>query len=281
MSNRIKAGLAVLAGAALLLTGCSGSGDTTGSASNTSGLTTVTSGTLTICTNPPFMPFEYEDASGVSGSGYAGFDVDLSYQIAQNLGLKFAVAPTDFDTLQSGMALESGKCDFGASGITITDERKANLDFSDPYYDSLQSLLVRSDSGITNLDGLAGKSIAVQTGTTGESYAKEHATSATIRSFPSDGEMWLALQAGQVDAILQDQPVNYQHEKSDSSYKIVATYNTDESNGLAFAKGKNDALLKAVNEQLENMKSNGAYDKLYTEYFGASNASASPAASNS
>ena len=86
--------------------------------------------------------------------------------------------------------------------------------------------------------------------------------------FADDGKMWIALQAGQVDALLEDQPINHQHEVDDPSYKIVETYNTNEQYGFAFAKGKKPALLAAVNEQLKALRSDGTYDTIYKKYFG-------------
>ena len=131
-----------------------------------------------------------------------------------------------FDALQSGTTLAAGQCDVGASAMTITDERKANIDFSEPYYESLQSLLVRTDSGIESIDDLSGKNVGVQQGTTGEAYATENAEGAQLVQYPSDGELWPAMQAGQIDAILQDQPVNLEHEKADSAYTVSYTHLT-------------------------------------------------------
>ncbi len=227
----------------------------------------VTAGTLTICSDIPYKPFEFEDAT--TASGYTGFDIELVDAIAKNLGLTLTVVVTNFDALQSGTALEANTCDMAASAMTITDERKQNLDFADAYYDSLQSLLVKADSGIANLAGTDGKKIGVQKGSTGKSYANENAPSgATIVDFADDGKMWIALQAGQVDALLQDQPVNHQHEVDDPGYKIVETYNTNEQYGFALAKGKKPELLAAVNEQLAALRADGTYDTIYKKYFG-------------
>lgn len=227
----------------------------------------VEAGTLTVCSDVPYAPFEFEDAN--SASGYSGFDIDLVDAIAGKLGLTTKVKVTNFDALQSGTALEADSCDMAASAMTITDERKKNLDFADPNYDSLQSLLVKTDSGITNLAGTAGKTIGVQKGTTGKDYATANAPKdAKLVDFPDDGKMWLAMQAGQVDALLQDQPVNHEHEVADSNYKIVETYDTNEQYGFAFAKGKKPALLAAVNEQLAALRADGTYDTIYKKYFG-------------
>ncbi|MCL2653107.1 MAG: ABC transporter substrate-binding protein [Propionibacteriaceae bacterium] len=280
MKYRPIAAIAALTLLGTALAGCSPSPTTNTSdtsASNTAttsdtstaaaDLNLITAGTLTVCSDVPYAPFEYEDST--SPSGYVGFDIDLITAIADGLGLKVVVLPTDFTALQSGVALAAGQCDIGASAITITDERKANIDFTDPNYDSLQSLMVRTDSGIKTLADLAGKKIGVQAGTTGEIYtnANKPADAQTV-AFPTDGEMWLAIQAGQVDALLQDLPVNQVHVKADSNYVIAEQYNTDEHYGFALAKGKNPALLAAVNAGLKTLRDNGTYQTLYNKYFG-------------
>ncbi|MGC3952732.1 MAG: ABC transporter substrate-binding protein [Propionicimonas sp.] len=275
-----KIAIATLAAVALsALTACGGtpaapssapssapSGDTSPTAPAVN-YETVEAGVLTVCSDVPYPPFEVEDAS--SPSGYSGFDIDVMAEISNRLGLTLKVIDSDFDALQSGTVLVANQCDVAASAMTITDERKANLDFSEPYYDSLQSLLVKTDSGITNLAGTAGKRIGVQKGTTGKNYATKNAPKdAEIIDFPSDGELWPAIQATQIDAILQDQPVNHEHEVADPNYKIVETYNTDEQYGYAFAKGKKLELQAGVNEQLKAMRADGSYDTIYKKYFG-------------
>lgn len=227
----------------------------------------VEAGTLTVCSDVPYAPFEVEDAS--AATGYSGFDIELMGAIAKNLGLNLKVIDSDFDALQSGTVLVANQCDVAASAMTITDERKQNLDFADPYYDSLQSLLVKTDSGINGLADLAGKTLGVQKGTTGKTYATKNAPADTkIVDFPSDGELWPAIQAGQIDAILQDLPVNHVHEVADANYKIVENFNTDEQYGFALAKGKKPQLLAAINEQLKALRADGTYDTLYKKYFG-------------
>jgi len=268
----IFAGLALAATATLVLTGCAtnaGSGSGTGSEEPAAGeeYGLVEAGTLTVCSDIPYAPFEFE--GGDNGTGYTGFDIDLLDAIAKKLDLKLAVQDVGFDALQSGTTLAAGTCDVGASAMTITDERKANIDFSDPYYDSLQSLLVRTDSGIESIDDLSGKNVGVQQGTTGETYAGENAKGAELVQYPSDGELWPAMQAGQIDAILQDQPVNVEHEKADDAYAIVEEYETGESYGFAFAKDEKDALLEAVNGALQELRDSGDYQTIYDNYFSA------------
>ncbi|MFD5213545.1 ABC transporter substrate-binding protein [Microbacterium sp. NPDC058345] len=266
-------GAAIAATAVLALTGCASGGNDAGGDGGQGGgdagpdYGLVTDGTLTICSEVPYVPFEME--GGDNGTGYTGFDIELTFAIAEKLGLKLAVQDVSFDGLQSGTTLIAGTCDMGASAMTITEERKANIDFSDPYYDSLQSLLTSVDSGITSIDDLAGKNVGVQQGTTGESYATENAEGATLVQYPGDAELWPALQAGQIDAILQDQPVNIEHEKADENYKIVEEYDTEESYGFAFAKGEKQELREAVNKALQELRDSGDYDTIYDTYFAA------------
>lgn len=274
MSRRrnVLFGIALAASATLALAGCAsggdaGEGDETPEAGATDyGL--VEAGTLTMCSDIPYAPFEFEDSS--TDTGYTGFDIDLLSAIAKNLDLKLAVQDVSFEALTSGTVLLTGDCDMGASAMTITDERKENLDFSDPYYDSLQSLLVRADSDIESIDDLAGKTVGVQQGTTGETYTTENAPDDTeIIRYPSDGELWPAIQAGQIDAILQDQPVNIEHERADATYTIVEEYDTDESYGFAFAKGEKAELIDAVNAALQELRDDGTYQEIYDTYFAA------------
>jgi len=269
--RHIVLGIAFAATAALTLSGCAGgSGDAGGDDAPASGgddYDLVEAGTLTICSDIPYAPFEFE--GGDNGTGYTGFDIDLLDAIAKKLDLGLAVQDVGFDALQSGTTLASGTCDIGASAMTITEERKANIDFSDPYYDSLQSLLVSTDSEIASIEDLDGKLVGVQQGTTGEAYANENATGAQILQFPSDAELWPAIQAGTIDAILQDQPVNIEHEKADDAYEIVEEYDTGESYGFAFAKGEKTALLDAVNAALQELRDSGDYQTIYDTYFAA------------
>lgn len=257
---RHLATLAVL-GLALPLAAC-GSDDGDSSASD-GGPKTISSGTLTVCSDVPYPPFEDFDSS--SESGFKGFDIDIVQGIADGLDLKLAVKDSSFDALQSGQALNANQCDIAASAMTITDDRKKSLDFSEGYYDSEQSLLVPEGSDIAAIGDLAGKKVGVQQGTTGKSYTEENAPDADIVVFPSDAEMFQAIKAGQVDALLQDLPVNLDHQKA-GGFEVVETYKTDEQYGLAMKKG-NTALVDAVDEQLTKMRDDGKYDEIYNSYF--------------
>jgi polar amino acid transport system substrate-binding protein len=251
---------------ALTLAACggndSGSGSDAGSEGD-AGLQTVSSGTLTVCSDVPYPPFE--DFDETSESGFKGFDIDIVQAIADGLDLELAVKDSSFDALQSGQALNAGQCDLAASAMTITEERQAALDFSEGYYDSQQSLLVPEGSDIASIDDLDGVKVGVQQGTTGKAYAEENATGAELVSFPSDAEMFQAIKAGQVDALLQDLPVNINHQDA-GGFSVVETYSTDESYGLAMKKG-NTELVEAVDEQLAALREDGSYDEIYNTYF--------------
>lgn len=260
MNRSLKAALAI-ALSALTLASCGGGGDGEPSVSDAA---LLKPGTLTVCSDVPYPPFEDFDKS--AASGFKGFDVDIVQAVADGLELKLAIKDSSFDALQSGQALNAGQCDLAASAMTITPERQKNIDFSAPYYDSKQSLLVPVGSDIKSIDDLAGKPVGVQQGTTGKTYTEKNAPkTARITSFPSDAEMYQAIQAGQVAALLQDLPVNLEHTKA-GKFEIVEEYDTNESYGLALKKG-NTKLLEDVNAQLAELKSGGEYQKLYDKYF--------------
>ena len=275
--------LAVAAAAALTLAACgSEEDDSTGGGGDdaSADLSLISDGKLTVCSDIPYAPFEFEDPD--ADSGYSGFDIDITSEIAKGLDLELAVKDADFSGLQSGLALNSGQCDLVASAMTITDDRKKNLGFSDGYYDSLQSLLVPEGSDITGIGDLNGKKVGVQQATSGEKYAQENAEGAQLVALPSNAEMVQAIKAGQVDALLQDLPVNVDNAKA-GGYQVVEEFDTGETYGLA-TKKDNQALLDAVNAELSEMRDNGTYDEFYDKYFtveGEGGGQESPAASES
>lgn len=260
---------------ALLLAGCgsddktdtsSGDGTTTtaagGGAAAPEGL--VSSGTLTACSDTPYEPFEFKE-----GGKDVGYDIDLLRAIADSADLKLEVKDLPFDGILGSLA--AGDCDVVASAVTITDERKQQVDFSDPYFDADQSLLVKTDQAgeLKDLAALDGKTIGVQTGTTGETYAKEHAKGATIKSFEDSSGLFAAIAAGQIDAILQDLPVNAYRATKEPTLKVVEKYSTGEQYGYAVKKG-NEGVLSFVNDGLKALKDSGDFDTIYAKYFGES-----------
>jgi polar amino acid transport system substrate-binding protein len=259
-----------VAAVALLLAGCSSTatddngtsgqtpadGDTTAAATD---VQLVQGGKLTVCTNPPYEPFEYKD-----GDTLVGLDIDIVQAVADDLGVTLVPVETGFDGIQSGAALNAGTCDIVASAITITDERAGKLDFSTPYFDANQGLLVPSGSGLTSLESLAGKKVGVQLATTGETYATDNGLE--VVSFEDLGLQVQALKNGQVDAIINDIAVLGPY--ATDGYEVGTEFVTGEQYGLGVKKG-NTALLAAVDATIDRITSDGTYDTLYAKYIGA------------
>ena len=132
-----------------------------------------------------------------------------------------AVIDLPFDGILGSLA--AGDCDVVGSAVSITDERKEQVDFSEPYFDSAQSLLIKAEDGgeITSLEDFDGRPLGVQSGTTGETYANENATGATVTSFEDSDGLFAALEAGEIDGILQDLPVNGYRTTQDDSLVVI------------------------------------------------------------
>ncbi|WP_110239200.1 transporter substrate-binding domain-containing protein [Nocardioides gilvus] len=223
----------------------------------------VSSGKLTVCSEVPYPPFEIEDPD--SPSGYTGFDMDIVQYIADEMDLELSVVPTSFTAIDGASALNASQCDLAASAITINDDRKPNMEFSDGYFTSAQTLLVPEGSPVKELADLEGKKIGVQSSTTGETYANENATGADIVAFEGDSKMFQALKAKTVDALLQDIGPNRVHQ-DDGGFVIVEEYDGAEEYGFAMKKG-NTELVEDVNEALQEMRDSGEYDTVYAKYF--------------
>jgi polar amino acid transport system substrate-binding protein len=245
-------------------TAADGTGETTPESVDVGSLDLISSGTLTVCTDAPYPPFEFQDEATEE---WTGFDMDIIRAIADDLGLALDVTVQPFDGIW--LAPSAGTCDLVASAMTITAEREAAALFSDPYYDSGQSLLVRTEDAETypDLASLDGHSIGVQTGTTGATYAEENAPDgAEIVEFDEPAAMFLALQSGDVDALLQDLPVNAERAGQDDAFTLVGDLPTDEQYGFATAQG-NDALIGAINAGIATLREDGRYDEIYSTYF--------------
>lgn len=259
MITRSLVSVAAIAALSLTATACgSGSGN---SGSSGSGVQTITDGKLTVCTDAPYNPFDK-----ISGTTYEGFDGEIVNAVARQMKLKVVPIDTSFDAIESGLAVKSHKCDMASSAITITDERKKNITFSAPYYDSKQSLLVPTGSPIKSIKDLKGKKVGVQKDTTGATYATKNATGAKVTAFPDDSAEYTAIQGHSVDALLQDLPVNLEHTK-DGKFTVVEQYDTGEQYGFAFNKVGSEDLVKAFDDGLAAIKKDGTYDKIYNKYF--------------
>jgi ABC-type amino acid transport substrate-binding protein len=276
MSNLKKRPWPALAAALLALTmvagACGGGGggdggtDTgTGTATAPAGtelpeFTTLKDGILTVGSDIPYPPFEYRE-----GGELVGFDIDLINEIAGRLGLETDVIDTSFDTIFSQLA--GGRFDVVIAASTITPEREEEVNFSDPYYLSQQSLTVRSDSGIQSVDDLQpGMVVAVQNGTTGKKYAEENLPEGVeIRAFPEGPDGYTALEAGDVDAVINDEPTAIAEIAEREGLKIVQTIDTGEAYGIAVDPA-NEALLEAINIVLAEIINDGTYEEIYARY---------------
>ncbi len=223
----------------------------------------VTADTLTVCTDVPYPPMEFEDPT--TEVGYTGFDIELMDAIATDLGLGLAVVTPGWEAITSGLAMEAGDCDLSAASITITPEREENIDFSNPYFNGEQSLLVKADSGISSAAD-AGR-IAVQSGTTGELYAQENLSNELL-AFEDAGALYLALEAGEVDGVITDLVGNQGYvDDNPGVAAVVQTWQTDEFYGLAVKEEGSETLLEAVNTSLAKLQDDGTYDQIFSKWF--------------
>ena len=225
-----------------------------------SGIKLVKDGTLTICTHLPYEPFEYTE-----GGKTVGFDPDVLKIAADANDLQTSVIDISWETIVSGEALNTGKCDVAAGAMTITDERAAVMDFSDPYFEATQALMTKTGSGITSLDQLAGKTIAVQDATTGADYVKENAPEdAKIVSFEDSALMESAVKTGKADAGVNDNGLLAYYVSQNDDVEITTEFKTGEEYGFSVKKGDNQALLDAINEGIASPE----YDEVYKKWFG-------------
>lgn len=250
--------LSSVAALALSLSACAKDADTT---TTESGVKVVEEGVLTICTHLPYEPFEFTEDGEV-----VGFDIDVLKIAADAEGLETKVVDTPWETIVSGNALEGGDCDVAAGAMTITPEREAVMDFSDPYFEATQALLTKKGSGYASLDDLAGKRIAVQEGTTGETYVKDNLPKgAKAVSYEDSVLMMEAVNNGKADAGVNDNGlVNYYVEQN-PGVEVTTEFKTGEEYGFSVKKGDNDELLAAINEAIADK---AAYDEAYQKWFG-------------
>lgn len=216
---------------------------------------------LVVATDTAFVPFEFKE-----GDKYVGFDIDLWDEIAKDIGVTYKLQPMDFNGIIP--ALQTKQVDVALAGITIKDERKQVIDFSDGYYDSGFLLMVPVDSPIQSYEDLKGKTLAVKTGTSATDYAKEHFTETELRQFPNIDNAYLELQTGRVDAAMHDTPnvLYYIATAGGGKVKAVGEQMMAHEYGIGFPKGSE--LVTKVNEALAAMKADGRYAAIYKKWFG-------------
>ncbi len=274
-ARRITAVLLALAmiAAVVALAGCGGTAKTEPAKTEPAKAAPklVKEGVLTIGSDTAFPPFE-----SMNGAVAEGFDVDLAGAIAKEMGLTVNFTSQKFDTLIPQLKA-GGTFDVIMSGMTITPEREKEITFSEPYIDSNQSIAVVKGK-FPKLDGndpaaintaFTGKIIGVQSGTTGETWAKENLKGAAqIVPFDDTLSAFSALNAGKVDAVVNDLPVSaYLVKSSYTGDELVAEIPTGEQYGIGIA-STNPELKTAIDEALQKMKDSGEYKTIYMKWFG-------------
>ncbi len=230
--------------------------------------TLVSPGKLTVCSDIPYAPFEFPDEK--NDGKYTGFDVQLADAMAKKMDLTTEWKVTPFDSIIP--ALAAGSCDTIVSATSIKPERAEKVDFTQPYFTADQSLLVLKKDAETykTLDDLKGQTIGVQSTTTGADYAAAHKPEgATIKEYPGADDLFGAITSGDVQAVLQDYPVNiYRALKNADQFVVTATFPTEEPYGMATAK-TNPNLNAAMNAALDQVGESGEYETIYVTWFGA------------
>ena len=251
---------------ALALSGCGSSANTAEEEKGDGAYKLVTPGVLTCVAELHFPPFDSMDEK--TGEPI-GFDIDVSNALAKQLGLEVKWLPSqNFDTLVPTIKA-GGTADIALSAITITDARLAEVDMTDPYLDSNQSIVVEKNSAETT-ESLndASKKIAVQSGTTGESWAQENLPDAQIVPLDDVVSAMNGTVAGRYDAIVVDLPVSkYQITNSFSDLKVLEEIPTGEQYGMVVSKS-NPGLTAAINEALQAIKDDGTFAQIQTTWFG-------------
>ncbi|GAA2644795.1 transporter substrate-binding domain-containing protein [Streptomyces lunalinharesii] len=258
MTARSALPLLAAAAATALLAGCT----STAPAGEGQGPELVRPGTLLTCTHLPYAPFQVTRDGKV-----VGFDVDLVDLVAKDLGATQQIINTPFEGIETGQDFAIRKCDLAAAGMTITPARKKVMDFSAPYFDATQALLVKRGSPLKKLTDLRGKKLGYQKATTGAVYAKAHAQGVELVEFEDVGLLLTAVKSGQVAAGINDNGVLLDYVKHNQDTRVAAEFDTGEHYGFGVRKG-NDALRQRIDAVLARAKKDGSYDRIHRKWFG-------------
>ena len=273
ISRRSFLAAAAVSVAALAMTACGGSASSaassvassaassTAASSGAAALSTVVAGKLTMATNATFPPYEMTTDSGE----IEGIDVDTAKAIAEKLGLELQIDDMDFDAAL--LSVQQGKADIVMAGVTVTDERKAVMDFSDSYATGIQSIIVPNDSDIASPDDLAGKKIGTQRGTTGYIYCSDDFGEDSVVAYDNGLTAVQALNNGQVDAVVIDNAPATEYVAANPGLKVLDTSYAEEDYAIGMAKGS--ALEDAVNKALEELKEDGTLQSIVDKYINA------------
>ena len=224
-------------------------------------VTTVEPGVLTMGTNATFPPYEYKD-----GDDVVGIDAEIAQAMADKLGLQLEIVDMDFDSLVA--SVQSGKIDMSLAGMTVTEERKQNVDFTDSYATGVQVIIVKEDSDIASADDLEGKLIGVQQGTTGHLYCSDDFGEDNVIPYANGATAVQALLQGKVDCVVIDQEPAKAFVEANEGLKILETAYTTEDYAAAVSKD-NPALTAALNSALQELKDDGTIQGILDKYIKA------------
>lgn len=275
--------IAFLLAALMLLTaglaGCGGSGDSgdtdagasqaetqqpedTGAADADTTDTAADSGTLVMGTNAAFPPYEFVDEN----NEVAGIDAEIAAALAQKMGMELEIKDMAFDSLIP--AVQGGAIDFAMAGMTVNEERLESVDFTDSYATGVQVVVVPEDSEIATIDDLSGKTIGVQSGTTGDIYCTDDYGQESVKQFDNGALAIAALTNGQVDCVVIDNEPAKNYVAANSGLKILDTEYTVENYAIAVAKD-NTELLDSLNSAMAELKADGTVDGIISKYISA------------
>jgi aspartate/glutamate/glutamine transport system substrate-binding protein len=197
-----------------------------------------------------------------------GFDIDIAKAIAKDiLGDENKIDLKEVTSKTRIPMLKNGDIDIIVATMTITEERKKEVDFSNVYFKAGQSLLVKKDSPITGIQDLDGKTVIVVKGSTSSTNIKKKAPKAKVAEYENYAEAFTALKAGKGDALSTDNAILLGMQKQDPNFKLVGGLFTDEPYGIAVRKGDKE-MLDEVNKVIKNLQDSGEYDKIYEKWFG-------------
>ena len=213
-------------------------------------------------TNAAFPPFEF--IGGESGDEVVGFDIEIAKEIAKDLGKELEVEDMEFDTLLT--ALNADKIDFVIAGMTINPKRAESVNFSQPYYEATQAVIVKKgQTAINVIDDLKDKKMSVQLGTTGNDMASKYTSEAKISAFNTGFEAVMELKNSKVDCLIIDQQPALSFVNKNDDLEILSFDFEPEYYGIAIKKD-NEELLESVNKTLNRLKTSGKYDELLSKY---------------
>ena len=258
-----------------LMTACSG-GQTTNTTTQPTPTSLDLNKTYIVATDASYAPMEYMDNNQV-----VGFSHDILDAAAKSQNVKLEFVNTPFEGLFANV--DKGDSDLGLASITINDERKQQLDFTDPYFQATQMIVTTErNNNIKSLADLKERTASVQAATSGDLILQElqGKNSQNIKRFETMPLAFKELESGGVDAVVGDSSVvNYYVSQNPNAklYTVIDPNFTKENYGFALKKGRNDGLREAINKGLTQIKTDGTYDKIYNQWFGNNNAHASAA----